>query len=84
MNAASTTAPAPITPATIPPIAPLEMEASMELEASLELEEAEVLLCVEAADGDIVVTTTCVVGMTDGTVYTVEVPLVLSGGGGGT
>jgi hypothetical protein len=81
MNAARTTAPATITPATIPPIAPLEME------ASLELEEAEELLCVEAievADGEIVVTTTCVVGMTDGTVYTVEVTLVLIGGGRGT
>ena len=80
MNDAMTTAPAPITPATIPPIAPPEME------ASLELEETEVLLCVAAvdADGDIVVTTTCVVGMTDGTVYTVEVMLVLCGGGGGT
>ena len=56
------------------------------MEASLELEETEVLLCVAAvdADGDIVVTTTCVVGMTDGTVYTVEVMLVLCGGGGGT
>jgi len=81
MNAARTAAPATITAATIPPIAPLEMAAPLEL-AEAESE----LLCVTALDVvyglEIVVTTSWVVGMTDGTAYTVEVALVLGGGGG--
>jgi len=69
-----------MTPATIPPIAPLEMEASLELRE--EAEEVLDVTAVEVGDGETVVMTTCVVGMTEGTVYTVEVTLVLGGGGG--
>lgn len=80
MIATRTAAIATMAPTTIPPIAPPESDVAVGIDELCEDASA-----VEVDVGAIVVTMTCVVGVTDETVYTVDMTLDSEGwaGGGG-